>query len=203
MTSTNLHHFLRSRRSVRRFTSQVVDGDALERILQTAVWAPSAHNRQPWRFAIITTPAVKARLAAAMAADFIRDLTIHDDLPPAEIEARVARSKARILSAPVIVVLCADMTDMDVYPDPVRQAHEHTMATQSVAAAGLQLMLAAHAEGLGSVWVCSPLFAPQAVQQCLQLPPTWQPQGMIFLGHAAQQPPARERKSIQEISLFL
>ncbi len=202
MTSINLHHFLRSRRSVRRFTSQAVDGDALARILQTAAWAPSAHNRQPWRFAVVATPAVKARLAAAMAADFTRDLAA-DGLPPVEIEARVARSQARILAAPVIVVLCADMTDMDAYPDPVRQAHEHTMAVQSVAAAGLQLMLAAHAEGLGSVWVCSPLFAPQAVQECLQLPPTWQPQGMIFLGHAAQQPPARERKPIQEISLHL
>ena len=34
------------------------------------------------------------------------------------------------------------------------------MGTQSVALAGLQLLLAAHAEGLGGTWICWPLFAP-------------------------------------------
>lgn len=202
MTSTNLHHFLRTRRSVRRFTSQAVDGETLERILQTTVCAPSAHNRQPWRFAVLTTQEQKYRLSEAMATNFARDLAT-DGLPQPEIEARVTRSKERILSAPVIVILCLDTSEMDTYPDPTRQAHEHTMAVQSLAAAGLQLMLAAHAEGLGSVWVCSPLFAAKTVRSTLALPPAWEPQAMIFLGHPDEQPPMRERKPLQEITLFL
>lgn len=187
---------------MRRFTNQAVDGDTLERILQTAGCAPSAHNRQPWRFAVLTTLSLKSRLAEAMATDFTRDLTA-DGLPQPEVEARVSRSRERILSAPVIIILCMDLTEMDTYPDPTRQAHERTMAVQSVAAAGLQLMLAAHAEGLGSVWVCGPLFAPGTVRQSLALPDAWEPQAMIFLGHTAEQPPMRERKPLQETTLFL
>lgn len=202
MTSTNLHHFLRTRRSVRRFTSQAVDGETLERILQTTVCAPSAHNRQPWRFAVLTTQEQKYRLSEAMATNFARDLAT-DGLPAHEIVARVTRSQQRIHSAPVIVILCLDTSEMDTYPDPTRQAHEHTMAVQSLAAAGLQLMLAAHAEGLGSVWVCSPLFTPETVRQTLRLPPAWEPQAMLFLGHPDEQPPMRERKPLQEITLFL
>lgn len=202
MTNTNLQHLLRTRRSVRRFTDQAVDGKSLERILQTAGCAPSAHNRQPWRFAVLTTPSPKSRLAGAMGADFARDLSA-DGLPQPEIEARVTRSKERILSAPVIIILCLDMTEMDPYPDAIRQTHERSMAVQSVAAAGLQLMLAAHAEGLGSVWVCSPLFTPETVRQTLGLPAAWEPQAMIFIGHPAEQPPMRERKSLQETTLFL
>jgi len=47
----------------------------IETILATATFAPSAHNRQPWRFAVITTQDVKEKLATAMAADFERELT--------------------------------------------------------------------------------------------------------------------------------
>lgn len=151
---------------------------------------------------MLTTLSLKSHLAEAMAADFARDLAA-DGLPQPEIEARVKRSRERILPAPVVIILCMDLTDMDAYPDPTRQAHERTMAVQSVAAAGLQLMLAAHAEGLGSVWVCGPLFAPETVHQSLALPHSWEPQAMIFLGYPAEQPSMREQKPLQETTLFL
>jgi nitroreductase len=77
------------------------------------------------------------------------------------------------------------------------------MAIQSVAAAGLQLLLAAHAGGLGGVWVCSPLFAQQTIQNSLNLPPAWEPQGMFFIGYPDGTPGVRERKDIERLSLFL
>ena len=137
-----------------------------------------------------------------MAADYARDLAA-DGLPQNEISTRLERSKSRILAAPVIIVLCLDMTGMDSYPDETRQSHERTMAVQSTAAAGLQLMLACHAEGLGSVWVCSPLFAPQTARRVLSLPPTWEPQAMFFVGYPVLQPEIRARKPLSEITLFL
>ena len=74
------------------------------------------------------------------------------------------------------------------------------MATQSVTNAGMQLLFAAHAEGLGSVWVCSPLFAQETVQTVLDLQKSWEPQAMYFLGYPAETPQARDRKPIKEIS---
>lgn len=146
-------------------------------------------------------PTIKSELAEAMAADFKRDLT-RDGVSPEKIEAQIQRSRARINSAPIAVVLCMDMSDMDSYPDEKRQEAERAMATQSVAAAGLQLLLAAHAEGLGGVWVCSPLFAQETIQKALGLPEIWEPQGMFFLGYPAESPEARERKDVTSISLF-
>ena len=72
---------------------------------------------------------------------------------------------------------------------------------QSVANAGMQLMLATHAEGLGSVWVCSPLFVQETIQEVLELPKTWQPQAMFFVGYPQDIPEARERKSLEEITI--
>ncbi len=91
---------------------------------------------------------------------------------------------------------------MDTYPDERRNKAEYIMATQSVANAGMQLLLAAHAEGLGSVWVCSPLFVQEVVQTTLELPKSWEPQAMYFLGYPTEVPQARERKSIKEIVKF-
>lgn len=70
------------------------------------------------------------------------------------------------------------------------------MAVQSVANAGMQMLLAAHAEGLGGVWVCSPLFVQETIQNILELPIAWEPQAMFFLGHAQDIPEVRERKPL-------
>ena len=171
----------------------------IERILSTATLSPSAHNRQPWRFAVITTLTAKTQLADTMALEFQRDLEA-DAVSPQEVQRKVIRSRERIISAPVVIILCVDMTDMDTYPDTRRKKAEYIMATQSAANAGMQMLLAAHAEGLGSVWVCSPLFAQETVQNVLDLPKSWEPQAMYFLGYPAEIPEVRERKQIKEIT---
>ena len=174
------------------------------RILETATHAPSAHNRQPWRFAVLTQAHQKTHLSELLAVDFRRDLA-GDGLDPIEIEARLERSKARINASPVVIVLCMDMSEMDIYTDSAgsRASAERTMAVQSVAAAGLQLQLAAHAEGLDSVWTCGPLFTPQTVKLALDLPESWEPQAMFFLGYAVEAPKPKMLKALDEVVKFL
>jgi coenzyme F420-0:L-glutamate ligase / coenzyme F420-1:gamma-L-glutamate ligase len=198
----DLHNFLRTRRSIRRFKPEPVPDPVIQNILITATFAPSAHNRQPWRFVVLSDASVREKLADAMAVDFEHDLT-QDGLFPEKIQLQVKRSRERITSAPVAILLCLDMSGMDKYPDKKRNTAEYMMAVQSVAAAGLQLLLAAHAEGLGGVWACWPLFAQKTIQRILNLPEAWEPQGMFFVGYPVEMPNARERKEIGGISLFL
>jgi F420 biosynthesis protein FbiB-like protein len=150
----------------------------------------------------LTGASVKTELADAMAVDFERDLR-DDGLSAEKIQAQVNRSRSRITSAPVVILLCLDMSEMDSYPDEKRQQAERMMAIQSVAAAGLQLLLAAYVEGLGGVWTCGPLFAPETIKEILKLPNSWEPQAMFFIGYTNEDPEARERKAIESISLFL
>lgn len=133
-----------------------------------------------------------------MSAEFAHDLA-SDGLPHEEIQKRTARSRERILSAPLVILLCLDMSEMDAYTDKKRSRTEFRMAMQSVAGAGLQLLLAAHAEGLGGVWVCSPLFTQETIQNVLELPETWEPQAMFFVGYPEAIPEARERRQLKEI----
>ncbi len=196
-----LHSFLRSRRSIRRFKPTPVPRAAIERILTTATFAPSAHNRQPWRFRVLTEPSTKSALADVMADPFRRDLE-RDGLVQAEVEARLETSRTRISSAPVVIVVCMDTSEMDVYPDATRAESERVMALQSTANAAHALLLAAHAEGLGGVWNCAPLFAPAAVKVALRLPTTWEPQAMLLIGVPAETPAPRTRKPLGEIAII-
>lgn len=197
----DLHDFLRTRRSVRRHQQGRIPNDVVERILTTATYAPSAHNRQPWRFAVVSAEATKSALADGMAVEYRRDL-VDAGMPDLDVQALTDKSRMRIQSAPLAIVLCMDSSDMDVYPDARRAEAERTMALQSAANAGLTLLLAAHAEGLGAVWNCSPLFAPVAVRTALGLPQTWEPQALFLIGRPAESPEPGPRKPLNAIAIF-
>ncbi|MCB0173039.1 MAG: nitroreductase family protein [Anaerolineae bacterium] len=196
-----LFDFIKNRRSVRRYTDTPIPPALLLRLLEAATWAPSAHNRQPWRFAVLTQPVDKARLAQAMGARLRADRTADGDDSDA-IERDVARSYARLTGAPALIVICTSLIDMDHYPDPQRSRHEWTMATQSTAMAAQNLLLLAHAEGLGACWVCAPLFVPELVKEVLNLPDDWEPQGLITLGYPAQER-SKTREPVEDRVRFL
>jgi len=179
------------RRSIRRYGTAPVPAQTLRRILSAACWAPSAHNRQPWRFAVLDEAAAKDRLARAMGERLRVDRLADGDAADL-VAADAARSHARITQAPVVVVVALDMADMDRYPDK-RQRAEYLMAVQSTAMAVQNLLLAAHAEGLGACWMCAPLFCPEVVSAALELPKGWEPQALVTMGGPANagKPPMR------------
>ena len=197
----NLSETIRSRRAIRRYADRPVARELIEALLETAVWAPSAHNRQPWRFAVLTAPEDKLRLAQAMGARLRADRVADGD-PPEAIERDAARSLARISGAPVVIVLCLSMAEMDVYPDARRRRNEVLMAVQSVAMAAQNLWLLAHAAGLGACWLCAPLFAPDETRAALALPDDWEPQGLLTLGWPAEQKEKTRRPWRQSVKFL-
>ncbi len=192
---------VRERRSIRRFERRPVPREKLLRILQAATRAPSAHNRQPWRFVVVQQVEVRRRLVEAMEASWREDLA-REGLPAAEIEARMGRNRKRLLGAPALLIMGLSMEDMDRYPDERRQRAEHIMAVQSVAMAGALSLLAAQAEGLGACWVCAPLFAPDAVRRVLNLPQDWQPQGAVLLGYPEGAGAGTARRPLDQVVMW-
>ena len=196
----DLYALLTGRRSIRRYRPDPVPAEVVARLVQAAGAAPSAHNRQPWRYVVLDQAAAKAKLAQAMgqrlAADRARD---GDDAEAIRLD--VERSFARIAGAPVAILACLTSAEMDAYPDAKRREAEFLMAVQSTAMATQNLLLAAHAEGLGACWLCAPLFCPDTVRAALALPADWQPQGLITTGYPAQPGKARPRKSLSDILL--
>ncbi len=184
--------FLRSRRTVRQYRTEPVDRAHLEAMLEAARWAPSPHNVQPWRFAVVTDPAVKEELARAMGEVWAEDLR-RDGMSEEFIHLNLEGSRSRITGAAAVVVVCMTEEDLDEYPDEFRQTAERTMALHSIGAAVQNMGLMAQHLGLGMCWMCAPLFCPQVVVRVLGLPDRWQPQALLTIGWPAETPAAPRR----------
>ncbi len=144
--------------------------------------------------------ALRRRLADAIGTRWTRDLRrsgINEKIITAEIKFSTTRT------APVLVLPCLSMEEMDRYPDRQRRRAECAMGIQSVAAAIQNLLLAAHAVGLGACWCCAPLFCQGLAARVLRLPRTWEPQALITIGFPRHSPPRPPRKPLEEVMRVL
>ena len=171
-------------------------------MLKLALWAPSAHNAQPWRITVVDDEAVKERLAKEMGRAWLSDMR-RDGVPEDKVKNIVKlETLDRITKSPVVILVCLTMETMHSYPDSRRREAEHTMAVQSVAAFVQTLLLSAHYHGLGACWNCGPLFCKEAVKKALGLPQKLEPQAMIILGYPNDRARSSSRKSLAEICKF-
>jgi coenzyme F420-0:L-glutamate ligase/coenzyme F420-1:gamma-L-glutamate ligase len=189
---------LAGRRSIRTYQGQPVPPALLERVLGAAAHAPSPHHSVPWRLAVLTEPAAKSALADAMGEKWRADL-LGDGLGAAEIEIELAKSHRRLTASPVVVVGSIYPEPLDEYPDAARQQAETLMAAHSLGAALQNVMLAAHANGLASCWMCAPVFCSDVVRDALGLPHHLIPHAIVTIGYPARPPRARERPPLDQI----
>jgi coenzyme F420-0:L-glutamate ligase / coenzyme F420-1:gamma-L-glutamate ligase len=185
--------FSHPRRSIRRYLNRPVSQELMDQLLEAATHAPSAHNRQPWRFAVIFKSIVKTQLADRMGERLKADRLRAADRVE-EIDRDMARSHARITSAPALIVVCLSTIDLiDQY--------ERLMAIQSVAASIENLLLAAHEAGLGACWMAAPLYCPDVVRDTLQLPADWEAQALITIGYPADEGKPKARVNFRELTI--
>ena len=194
----DLAGLIRGRRSVRAFSPRPVPRSVVEDAIAAAGWAPSPHGSQPWRFAVVERAERRTALAEAMAATWQAQLAL-DGQDAATVAHRLGRSKERLLTAPILVVPCLYLEELERYPDDDRQAAETTMAIQSFGAAVQNFLLAIYAAGLDSGWMCAPLFCPEIVRDSLGLAPELIPHALLPVGYAAKDPVRRPRRPLDEL----
>jgi coenzyme F420-0:L-glutamate ligase / coenzyme F420-1:gamma-L-glutamate ligase len=195
-------HTIHGRRSVRRYLSKGVPDEIVEQVLEAARWAPSPHGRQPWRLAVLRREETKERLADAMGEEWRANLEM-DGQSQEIVERRLEGSRRRLLDAPVLVLLCLYLEDLDEYPDAERQRGETTMAVQSLGAAAQNALLVAYDLGLDAGWMCAPLFCPEKVVEALGLDPKLIPHALLTLGYADGDPPKRRtRLSLDDLVVY-
>lgn len=174
------------RRSVRDYTDEPVEPDAVRRAVAVALTAPAPHHTRPVQFVWLRDRDRRSRLLAAMRAAWRADLTA-DGLTPDRIERRVSRGDL-LYGATEILLPFLVRDGAHHYPDARRSTAERTMFTVAGGAAVQGLLVALAAEGLGSCWVSSTIFCPDVVRAELDLPASWEPLGAVALGHALDGP---------------
>ncbi len=161
---------LTTRRSVRSFLPDDIPDSKVVKLITAATLAPTAGNMQAWYFYMVRHDYLKRKLS------------------------ELALNQRFIAQAPVVIVVCADL---DRAKAAYRERGEELYAIQDAAAATQNLLLAAHASGLGACWVGA--FDEQAASDLLDLPPRYRPLALVPIGKAAHQPSNPGRRSIAEI----
>lgn len=202
-----IYNLMKTRRSVRRFRPEAPGREILERLIEAAVTAPSASNKQPWRFLIVTSREVIGRLAAAVREATDR-IASHVEEDCREGFVAYGDYFSRFESAPVVIVpLYRDLTLLsNMIDDGIgREDRERIslMETNSgiigAALAMQNLLLMAHSLGLGASGMTGPLVALGRLREILEVPGSWQVAAFIPVGFPGETPPPTPRKPIDKV----
>ena len=162
---------IKGRRSIRAFTKEPISDKEIKKLIDAARWAPSAGNIQPWEFVIVRDSKVKHGLAAAAALD-----------------------QTFIEEAPVVIVVCADQLQSG---RGYGSRGSNLYCLQDTAAATQNMLLAAHAMGLGACWVGA--FKEEEARKVLNISNGVRPVAIVPVGHPAEKPMARSKRQKSEI----
>jgi coenzyme F420-0:L-glutamate ligase/coenzyme F420-1:gamma-L-glutamate ligase len=193
-----IDELIRERRSIRRFRPDSVPRSLVAELFRTAIWSPSPHNSQPWRFTVLFEGTDKERLARAMA-ERLREELSADQFDPTAIERQLSRSYGRISTAPVVVLCSLENDGLVAYPDERRNTLEWQMAVQSMGAVLQSVFLAASACSLGSCWMAAPMYCPDVVRDALHLPAVYDPQALVLIGYPAGPGKVRPRRPFEQV----
>ncbi len=140
---------IKTRRSIRHFTSDVIPDDILTAIIEAGIWAPSGLNNQPWRFVIVQSTDMKHKLSQCT-------------------------SYSRIIKESQVCI-CV------FYHMP--SGYNRDKDIMGIGACIQNMLLAAHAKGLGAVWLGEILNKKQQVNEILSLTNDYELMAVIALGY--------------------
>ncbi len=176
---------VQTQRAARSFLPDDVDDGTIAQILTAATHAPSAENSQPFVFIVVRDAAIRAAIGSLTARlwDGGARALEEERLSPAFLRDVDRGARGGIAAAPVLVVVCGD----------TRLTYPQSMDA-SVFPAVQNLLLAAHALGLGSTLTTLPLLGGEELTGPLNLPPEIVPIAVVPLGHLATPlgPPRRQ-----------
>ena len=188
----DLFDALQGRKSCRDFLKDPVDKETIEKILAAAVTAPSPLNTQPWQFIVITDQAKKEEIHAE--AERCRDWAAEKS----GWKWLTKYESGFLKQAPVVIVVVGDpqKTGVDMFQE------EGSVGYQLACAAAIQnLLLAAHALDLGSVWFT--FYDKNELRKILDIPDDKTPVSLICIGKKASEPNATPRKDAKEKTQYI
>ena len=191
--------FVKSRRSVRKFTNRRVTREQIEHLIETACWAPSNHNRQGWKFIIFDDVSVIKSLAAE-ARRIVGNSVAEGPGLSRQSADELVHFAGSFENAPVLILVLhkkspaigKQLLSRATGPLASGEAISAAMACQN-------LLLAAHAMGLGACIMTAPLLAGSVWNSIKDLPLGFEPTCLITVGYTDEIPPAPHRKKLEHV----
>ena len=184
-TGTTVYEAIHNRRMNNEFTEFVPNREALQRMLDAAVWAPNHRLTNPWRFFVLEKGGEKRAEVAQLAYE--------NQFARSGNHENADGSRQRVLDAPALIY---------VYSVPA-DSEEMTQENYAAACCAVQnLLLAAVAEGLAGDWSTGNTTRHPALAETLGGEPDWAMVGALFIGQPAR-PSASVRAPADEVTAWL
>ncbi len=193
-------HSIHERRSIRKYQDKSVPEEYIDQILEAARVAPSAKNRQPWKY-IVFGGKYKKELLMAMETGLEREERGITNLPESRYGLPDARNTLRIMrEAPIIIIILNTNARSPFLPVDNDGRIAEICDTLSIGASVENMLLVAEELGLGTLWVANTCFAYQEMVSYLDTKD--QLVGAIVVGYADEKPQKRPRKQMEEIAEY-
>ena len=163
---------IKERRTIRNFQKKDIPAEIVDKLVESLVWAPSAGNLQARKFYFVKDKGLKEALASA------------------------SLDQSFIADAPLVIVGCTDHEIFKKY----RERGVSLFSIQDVAASIMGMMLVAHENNLGTVWVGS--FIDEEVGEILNLPQNLHPVVIVPVGYPLSIPTTPTRVPVSEAVVF-
>lgn len=191
--------FIKSRRSVRKFTDQKVDPEQIERLIEAASWAPSNHNRQGWKF-IVFSDTHEIEALASQTRNFIKQsLEGSHKLLSGHAEELIHFSG--VFDKASVLILAMHKKSPAVGTKMLKTSASKSVSSEAVstAMACQNLLLAAHCMGLGACVMTAPLIAGPMWNSVKNLPAGFESTCLVAVGYPAEKPQTPRRKKFEHI----
>lgn len=189
-----------TRRSIRKFSKREVSAELINKMIEAAIQAPSAKNRQPWKF-IVFGGEPKADFERCMERGLDREENGDPILPRSGSGLPDAWNTLRIIKeAPALIAVVNTNGKSPFVPVDSDDRVTEICDTLSIGAAVQNMLLTAENLGLGTLWIANTCFAYPELTELLKT--DGQLICAVVVGYADEAPMPRPRKSIEEIVIY-
>ena len=178
---------INTRRSVDKLKVDSLPRDVIEKLLDAGNQAPNHYKVRPWRFIVLTGNG-RNKLGDVMAASFADR---NPGLPPEGL----AKTRALPLRAPVVIVVGVDK--------PVEAKVLELENLSAVSAACQNILLVAHALGLGAKWRTGEWARDTKVKEFLGLTADQHIAGFIYVGYPESASEPVSRPSFEDRTVWM
>ncbi|MBL8103414.1 MAG: nitroreductase [Anaerolineales bacterium] len=178
---------IHGRQTISKVKQDAVPHDVIEKLLSAAVQAPNHHKVRPWRFVVLTGDGRK-KLGDVMAASF---LDRNPSTPPEGLD----KTRALPLRAPVVIAIGVDK------PADTKIVEVENISAAS--AAGQNILLAAHALGLGAIWRTGEWARDAKVKEFLGFAADQYIVGFIYIGYPDVAPEPYVRQGFEDRTVWM
>lgn len=191
---------IQKRRSIRKYKDRQIAKSDIEEIIKAGMLAPSAKNRQPWKY-IVYCGSAKAELLDEMGNGLVREESTEASLPLSKNGLPDAFHTLKIMRQAPVLIMILNMNGVSIFEKiSIDERVTEICDSLSIGASVENMLLRATELGIGSLWIANTCFAYKELVEFIGTEN--QLVGAVALGYADEFPNARPRKDLEDVVEF-